>query len=166
MTHAAPPADPTPHPRRELRAQRRRAREAERPPGERRTRIGAGHRVFLHEHGEPFFGPGVFDLLVLVEASGSLRKAAQSLGMAYSKAWRVLGQAEDHLGLELLHRQAGGSAGGGSALTGDGRELVTRFRALIDEADADLQRLYQKHFGDLPYAQPDASRPEEPETRS
>jgi len=161
MTHAAPPADPTPHPRRELRAQRRRAREAERPPGERRTRIGAGHRVFLHEHGEPFFGPGVFDLLVLVEASGSLRKAAQSLGMAYSKAWRVLGQAEDHLGLELLHRQAGGSA-----LTGDGRELVTRFRALIDEADADLQRLYQKHFGDLPYAQPDASRPEEPETRS
>jgi hypothetical protein len=76
MTDAAPPADPTPHPRRELRAQRRRAREAERPPGERLARIGVGHRVFLHEHGEPFFGPGVFDLLVLVEASGSLRKAA------------------------------------------------------------------------------------------
>ncbi len=99
---------------------------------------------------------------MLVEESGSLRKAAKSLGMAYSKAWRVLGQAEEHLRLELVCRHAGGPTGGGSALTDDGRQFVRRFRAFMDEADVDLDRLYRKHFGDAPFAQPVAPPTEPP----
>ncbi len=64
--------------------------------------------------------------------------------------------AEDHLHLELLHRQIGGQGGGGSTLTADGLDLVQRFRAFLDEADAELDRLYRKHFGDTPFAQPDS----------
>ena len=127
----------------------KRVSEIQPPP-----RIRAGHRVFLHEHGESLFGPGTFDLLVLVDETGSLHQAAKIMGMSYNKAWRAMRQAEDHLGVKLLARRTGGVDGGGSLLTEDGMKLMERFRAFLDEADADLARLYQKYFGDASFAQP------------
>ena len=122
-------------------------------------RIRAGHRVFFHEQGEPLFGPGTFDLLVLVDETGSLHQAAKLMGMSYNKAWRAMRQAEDHLGLKLMTRRTGGPDGGGSVLTEDGVRLMERFRALLEEADADLARLDQKSFGDASFAQPGDSGP-------
>jgi molybdate transport system regulatory protein len=130
----------------------KRVSEIQPPP-----RIRAGHRVFLHEHGESLFGPGTFDLLVLVDETGSLHQAAKLMGMSYNKAWRAMRQAEDHLGVKLLARRTGGSDGGGSVLTDDGVQLMERFRMFLDEADADLARLYQKYFGDSSFAQPDTA---------
>ncbi len=117
-------------------------------------RIRAGHRVFFHEQGESLFGPGTFDLLVLVDETGSLHRAAKLMGMSYNKAWRAMRKAEEHLGVQLLARRTGGPEGGGSVLTEDGHDLMVRFRAFLDEADADLARLYKKYFGDAPFAQP------------
>jgi molybdate transport system regulatory protein len=133
---------------------RRRRREDRMNPLETAPRVRAGHRVFFHEQGEPLFGPGTFDLLVLVDETGSLHQAAKLMGMSYNKAWRAMRQAEDHLGLKLLARRTGGPDGGGSVLTDDGVRLMERFRAFLDEADADLARLYQKYFGDASFAQP------------
>ncbi len=148
------PADAAHLSRPERRAQRLRERAARRASSEGAPRVGAGHRVFLHDQGEPLFGPGVFDLLVLVDEIGSLHQAAKTMGMSYNKAWRAIRHVEEHLGFQLLHRRTGGAAGGGSVLTEEGRELVRRFRAFLDEADAELDRLYRQHFGDMPYAQP------------
>jgi molybdate transport system regulatory protein len=133
---------------------RRRRREDRMKPREPVPRIRAGHRIFFHEQGEPLFGPGTFDLLVLVDETGSLHQAAKLMGMSYNKAWRAMRQAEDHLGLKLMTRRTGGPDGGGSVLTDDGHRLMERFRAFLDEADADLARLYQKYFGDASFAQP------------
>ena len=47
--------------------------------------------------GERCFGPGVAALLEGVEEKRSLRAAAISMEMAYSKAWRILRRAEDAL---------------------------------------------------------------------
>jgi molybdate transport system regulatory protein len=146
---------------------RRRRQKARMNPDEAVPRIRAGHRVFFHEQGEPLFGPGTFDLLVLVDETGSLHQAAKLMGMSYNKAWRAMRQAEDHLGLKLMTRRTGGSDGGGSVLTEDGYRLMERFRAFLDEADADLARLYQKYFGDASFAQPaPPSTPEAPATPS
>ena len=133
---------------------RRRRREARMRPRESVPRVNAGHRVFFHEQGEPLFGPGTFDLLVLVDETGSLHQAAKLMGMSYNKAWRAMRQAEEHFGLKLLARRTGGADGGGSVLTEDGHKLMDRFRLFLDEADADLARLYQKYFGDASFAQP------------
>lgn len=157
MTSTGDNRDPETPATRERRSRHRREHAARRPPGTVTPRIRAGHRVFFHEDGQPLFGPGTYDLLVLVNETGSLHQAAKTMGMSYSKAWRAMHEAEEHLGLELLRRRTGGSAGGGSALTEHGHELVRRFRAFIDEADAELDRLYRKHFGDEPFAQPDSS---------
>jgi molybdate transport system regulatory protein len=157
---SSPHALPDPGTRRDRRAQQRRER-AVRATGalEPAPRVRAGHRVFFHECGEPILGPGTFDLLVLVDETGSLHQAAKIMGMSYNKAWRAMRQAEDHLGIALLARRTGGTDGGGSLLTEDGLRLMERFRAFLDEADADLARLYQKHFGDASFAQPERDDP-------
>jgi molybdate transport system regulatory protein len=142
---------------RKHRGRGKRVSEIQPPP-----RIRAGHRVFFHEHGEPLFGPGTFDLLVLVDETGSLHQATKLMGMSYNKAWRAMRQAEDHLGVKLLARRTGGSDGGGSVLTEDGVKLMERFRAFLDEADVDLARLYQKYFGDASFAQPAEPRDKAP----
>lgn len=139
-----------------------RGRAAATYPAAGAPRVNAAHRVVLADGGTPIFGPGTYDLLVLVDETGSLRQAAHAMGMSYSKAWRVVREAEEHLGLELLRRRAGGPGGGGSSLSDDGRQVVLRFRALVAEADAELETLYREHFGDAPFARPAVPPPGAP----
>ena len=66
-------------------------------------------KVTLHQ-GEgdeghtPAMGRGVARLCELVDETGSLNKAAKEMGMAYSKAWRIMKRAEDFFGFPLLYR--------------------------------------------------------------
>ena len=50
--------------------------------------------TFLDDAGEKFFGEGPCRLLRAVEQTGSLRAAAASMGMAYTKALKLLRRAE------------------------------------------------------------------------
>jgi molybdate transport system regulatory protein len=94
------------------------------------------------------FGDGPARLLTGVEHSGSLRKAAQELGMSYNKAWRILHAAEERLGFALLDRSVGGSLGGGSRLTPEARDLVARYQAAAVETEKALEAVFQRHFAD------------------
>jgi molybdate transport system regulatory protein len=116
--------------------------------------IEPAQRIWFHDDGKPMFGPGTLKVLVLVTQTGSLHQAAKKMGMAYSKAWRIVKDAEDHLGYKLLDRQIGGAGGGGATLTPDGQRFVARYAAMRAEAEADLQRLFLKYFGDEPFASP------------
>jgi len=87
-------------------------------------------------------------LLDGVERTGSLRKAAQDLGMSYNKAWRILHAAEQRLGFPLLDRSIGGITGGGSRLTPEGEDLLRRYRALAEEVSEVLEAAFVRHFGD------------------
>jgi len=98
------------------------------------------------------FGPGTYELLRRVDQTGSLNQAAKDMSMSYSKAWRIMREVEARLGVVLFERRTGGLDGGGSCLTNDGRVLLARFEALTQEADEAVRALFQKHFGDLPYA--------------
>ncbi len=46
------------------------------------------------DKGNDYFGRGVADLLHGVDQFSSLNLAARHMGMAYSKAWRIVRQAE------------------------------------------------------------------------
>lgn len=63
------------------------------------------------------FGPGVVQLLHAVQQLHSLRAAALSMDMAYSKAWTIVKNSEKALGFPLLTSTTGGKGGGGAALT-------------------------------------------------
>lgn len=73
---------------------------------------------------EKCFGPGVAMLLHRVRELHSLRAAALSIGMAYSKAWTILKNAQQSLGFKLLDSTTGGKHGGGATLTPEGEKLL------------------------------------------
>ena len=50
------------------------------------------------------FGRGIADLCLGVREKGSLNAAAKSIGMAYSKAWRIIKETEAALEIQLLNR--------------------------------------------------------------
>ena len=77
---------------------------------------------------EKCFGPGIAELLELVRQTHSLRKATMQMGMAYSKAWRIIKTAERNLGFPLLQSTTGGRDGGGAELTEEAERFLCAFR--------------------------------------
>jgi len=98
------------------------------------------------ENGEKFFGEGPYRLLKGIARLGSLRSAAQEMNMAYTKAFRILKNAEEQLGFPLTSRKIGGRQGGGSVLTPEAEDLLARYEALKTDCSRELQRLYTLHF--------------------
>jgi molybdate transport system regulatory protein len=90
------------------------------------------------------FGPGIAALLRRVEEYHSLRAAAASMGMAYSKAWSVLKSCEENLGFKLLVSTVGGKNGGGATLTDDGRRMLGAY----DEVCAALSEYADRLIGE------------------
>ena len=105
--------------------------------------------TFLDDNGEKFFGEGPARLLQGVEKYGSLRAAATSMEMAYSKALKLLKQAEDALGFSLTTRTTGGKTGGGSTLTTEGKQWLQQYEAYRDACIKANQALYRQHFPKL-----------------
>ena len=98
------------------------------------------------DNGIKFFGEGPCRLLRCVEKTGSLRAAAMEMEMAYSKASKILKQAENNLGFPLTTRSAGGKDGGGSTLTPQGKQLLRQYEAYRDACVKANQALYRQFF--------------------
>ena len=93
------------------------------------------------------FGPGPMQLLKGVEESGSLHQSAAAMGMSYSKAWKLLQSLEQEWGTPLLERHTGGKRGGGSALTREGKLLLSEYEAMLQEVSACTKDAFAAHFG-------------------
>lgn len=102
--------------------------------------------TFTDEYGEKFFGEGPARLLHEIEKHGSVRAAAISMGMAYSKALKLLNRAETVLGFPLTLRCTGGKDGGGSVLTPEGKEWLKRYETYRDACIEANQKLYAEYF--------------------
>ena len=98
------------------------------------------------DNGIKFFGEGPCRLLRCVEKTGSLRAAAMEMEMAYSKASKLLKQAEANLGFSLTTRSTGGKDGGGSVLTPEGRQWLRQYEAYRDACVRANQALYRQFF--------------------
>lgn len=103
---------------------------------------------FLDDQEQKFFGEGPCRLLRGVEKTGSLRASAMQMGMAYTKALKLVKNAEAALGCPLTMRTAGGRLGGGSRLTPQGEEWLNRYEAYRDACIQANRRLYLEFFPD------------------
>ena len=92
------------------------------------------------------FGPGVAELLRRVDERHSLRAAAQSMEMAYSKAWTITKSAEEGLGIKLLLSTTGGKGGGGATLTNEARQLLEAYDRYCDKLRAYGDKLLDEEF--------------------
>lgn len=84
------------------------------------------------------FGRGIASLCLGVRESGSLNAAAKNMGMAYSKAWRIIKETEAALDMQLLDRDGAH----GSTLTPEGNALLDAYMAL----EQTLQEAAEKEF--------------------
>ena len=88
------------------------------------------------------FGPGIATLLERVREHRSLRAAALSMEMAYSKAWRIIRTAEEVFGCKMLCSTTGGRHGGGAVLTPESERLL----AAYGEYRSDVERYAHGKF--------------------
>ena len=105
--------------------------------------------TFLDDGGEKFFGEGPARLLRGIEETGSLRAAAMSMDMAYTKALKLMKHAEEALGFSLITRTTGGKTGGGSLLTLEGKQWLHQYETYRDACIKANQELYRKFFPKL-----------------
>ncbi len=82
------------------------------------------------------FGQGIALLMEGVEEEHSLNRAAKRMGMAYSKAWRIIKEAEAQLGYELLDRDGAR----GSTLTPQGKHALETYWSIKREVTEILER--------------------------
>ena len=113
---------------------------------EKKLHIKLTVRLFSDDN-ERCFGPGIATLLHRVDEHRSLRAAAASMGMAYSKAWRIIRTAEDVFGCKLLSSTIGGAQGGGAVLTEQAQRLLTLYDAYCADVGIYGAQKFQELFG-------------------
>lgn len=95
---------------------------------------------------EKCFGPGIAALLRRVKKYHSLRAAAASMGMAYSKAWTILKSCEEHLGFKLVKSTVGGKNGGGATVTDTAEKMLDAYDEYCTELKAYADSLLEEKF--------------------
>ena len=86
------------------------------------------------------FGRGVAMLCRGVRDDGSLNKAAKNMGMAYSKAWRIIKDTEAALDVQLLYRDGAH----GSRLTEDCEQILAAYQAIEEQLQAQAEDSFEK----------------------
>ena len=102
--------------------------------------------TFWDQNGEKFFGEGPARLLKGIEEHGSLRSAAIAMDMAYTKALKLMKNAETALGFPLTTRTTGGKDGGGSTLTPKGKAWLRRYEAYTKACEEMNAQMFRKFF--------------------
>ena len=87
------------------------------------------------------FGKGMVMLLEGVSKYGSINKATHAMGMAYSKAWKMLNQAEEEFGVEFVTRDGAR----GSEVTADGKKLMRIYREMRAVANVAIDERMKKY---------------------
>lgn len=120
------------------------------PKGSKYYNVFLEYEVWLtnHESGGKL-DDKLVKLLKGIQQNGSLRSAADSLGLSYRKAWGDIRKAEKFIAFPLVVKVRGGKDGGLSRLTADGAELVEAFSQLHKDFDEAIYRTTKKFFHDL-----------------
>lgn len=96
---------------------------------------------------EPFYGPGVQQLLTWIGQTGSLQEACLHMDISYSKGRKMIKQLEQQLGFPVVQRWTGGSGGGGSVLTEKGKNLMDAYENMVASIQDFTDQAYQKYMG-------------------
>ncbi len=86
------------------------------------------------DDGTIILGPGKADLLGAIAAHGSIRAAAESVGMSYMRAWTLIRTMNDAFASPLVEKVRGGSEKGGARLTTRGVRILEIYRAMESSA--------------------------------
>src|SRR3954470_19093370 len=80
-------------------------------------------------------GPGKIDLLEAIARTGSITAAAKALGMSYRRAWLLVDTINRNFKTPVVDAGAGGTHGGGAAITPVGAQVIERYRRIEATAE-------------------------------
>ncbi len=84
----------------------------------------------ISDDGTIVLGPGKADLLAAIERTGSIRAAANDLGMSYMRAWTLVRVMNGVFRSPVVEKVRGGSAQGGAKLTERGESVLAIYRQM------------------------------------
>lgn len=97
-----------------------------------------------------FFDSKTAMLLMLIDETGSVIAACSRMQMSYSAGWNSIRKLETQMQKSIVIRNQGGSGGGNSLLTEDGRDLLRRFTQyeswVREEAAEQFQIFFDDYF--------------------
>lgn len=88
-------------------------------------------------------------LLLAIDRTGSLSRAAELLGVPYRTAWHKLKQMEQRLGLRLVASHSGGSEGGSTRLTPVAHRLIECYDHFAAGLSQEVDRRFAAAFADV-----------------
>ncbi|MHA7901104.1 MAG: winged helix-turn-helix domain-containing protein [Henriciella sp.] len=95
------------------------------------------------------FGPGKAALLRALLSTGSIRSAAEQLGMSYPRALKLIDQMNESFSLPIVTTQHGGATGGGAQITPLGQSILDaydRICATASTANAEDLKVFQTNL--------------------
>lgn len=107
-------------------------------------------------------------LLRLLDETHSMSGACRIISLSLSKAWRMVNALERDLGFRVVIRSQGGSHGGRTRLSEEGKVLVTAYAAYQERVARTVEAGYQDFWaaieplmtpGELPGAEDDTTTP-------
>jgi molybdate transport system regulatory protein len=86
-------------------------------------------KVWLEKDGKPLLSWGKYVILKEIEKTGSIKEAAENLGIPYKKAHIYVKLLEERLGYPILERVRGK----GTTLTDKGKELLETYEGIVEK---------------------------------
>ena len=117
-------------------------------------------KLWLEHNGEMLLGVGRTELLRRIGELGSLKKAAESLGMSYRAAWGRLKRTEAAMGISLVEDT--GVRREGYRLTPEGQHIVDAFLHWQE----DVRRYAVARAAELPFLELMGAEEQTPEDRT
>ncbi len=103
-------------------------------------------RIWIEADGNILLGEGRVALLKAIAETGSLSKAAKSLGMSYKKAWSLIDAVNKRAEKPVINTIIGGKGGGGAKLTDYGKQLVNAFDTINENCWSFLDEQISKQL--------------------
>jgi len=94
----------------------------------------------------PFFSIGPMELLEKIEKHSSIKKATEAMGMSYTKALRIIRNAEKELGFALVISEKGGNQRGQTMLTDQGKQVLAAFQEFYSEVSHYARQCWEERY--------------------
>ena len=98
-------------------------------------------KIWVEHDGNMIMSVYLADLLVKIDETSSIQKAAELLDLPYRTALKKIQEIENSANTEIVSTRSGGATGGKSKLTESGRELINKFTQISEkvmESDVEL----------------------------
>lgn len=106
-------------------------------------------RVWIENQEGIFLGEGRINLLKAIQQFGSINKAANSMGMSYQKAWKLVQSMNSSSSESLVIKTSGGKGGGGTILTEKGEKAILFYEKINRSCQQFLDKELKKQIGEF-----------------